>query len=243
MHWTTEKDVLMFREVIGEGVFNHKSGSRERGNAWQNVATSLNKLDGFVLTARAVRDRVTTLIKKFSAQNNKEKKLSGEGGEEPSEYDILLQDLLDLSKDSDTKHEEMTEQKKATLDAEKQKALDIRDIAMKNLKDSQQIFKEGPPEKRARRSSSDTFLFLREKLEYDKEFREKELNLKKEERTEFRDAMIQQQRQSNEVLSVFTRQCQAQSEQQTFMQQQMQALMVQQQQQMQIFMGLLNNKK
>ena len=109
----------------------------ERGNAWQSVATSLNKLDGFVLTARAVRDRITTLIKKFSAQNNKEKKLSGEGGDLPSEYNILLQDLLDLSKDSDTKHEEMTEQKKATLDAEKQKALHIRDIAMKNLKGSQ----------------------------------------------------------------------------------------------------------
>ena len=48
--------------------------------------------------------------------------------------------------------------------------------------------------------SSDTFSFLREKLEYDQELREKELKLKKEERTEVRDAMIQQQSLSNEVL-------------------------------------------
>ena len=75
-------------------------------------------------------------------------------------------------------------------------------MAIKNLKD-------GPSsEKRSRRSSSDTFSFLKEKLEYDKEFREKELKLMQEERTEFRDAMIQQQLQqqlqSNEVLRIFT---------------------------------------
>ena len=55
-------------------------------------------------------------------------------------------------------------------------------------------------EERSRICSRDTFSFLREKLEYDQELREKELKLKKEERTEVRDAMIQQQSLSNEVL-------------------------------------------
>ena len=141
------------------------------------------------------------------------KKLSGEGGLEPAEYDTLLQDLVDLSRKSGAKQEQITEQKKA---------LDMRDMAIKNLKD-------GPSsEKRSRRSSSDTFSFLKEKLEYDKEFREKELKLKQEERTEFRDAMIQQQRQSSEVLRIFTQQSQAHSKQQAMMQQQIHALMVQQ---------------
>ena len=116
-------------------------------------------------------------------------------------------------------------------------------MAMKNLKESQQELKDGPSsEKRSRRNSSDTFSLLRETLEQDKEFREKELKLKQEERTEFRDAMIQQQRQSNEVLRIFTQQSQGHSEQQTMMQQQLHALMVQQQQQMQIVMGLLSKK-
>ena len=66
MQWMYEKDVLMFREVIGEGVFNHNSGSCECGNSWQNVATTFNAIDGFFFTARAVRDRVTILLKKFS---------------------------------------------------------------------------------------------------------------------------------------------------------------------------------
>ena len=54
-----------------------------------------------------------------------------------------------------------------------------------------------------------------------------------------RDAKIQQQRQSNEVLRIFTQQSQAHSEQQAMMQQQIHALKLQQQQQMQIFMGRL----
>ena len=86
------------------------SGSRQRGTSWQNVATTA--IVGFLLTARAVRDKVTNLLKKFSAQNNSEKKLPGEGGAEPAEYDTLLQDLVDLSRESETK-EQITERKKA----------------------------------------------------------------------------------------------------------------------------------
>ena len=97
-------------------------------------------------------------------------------------------------------------------------------------------------EKRSRRSSSDTFSFLREKLGYGREFREKELKLKKEEKTEFWDAVIQQQSQSNEVLRIFTQQSRAHSKQQTMMERQIHALMVHQQQQMQIFMVLLSKK-
>ena len=127
-------------------------------------------------------------------------------------YDTLLQDLGDMSRESDSKQEQITEQKEALVDVDKQKALNICDIAMKNLKESQYVLKDGTlSEERSRISSSDTFSFLREKLEYDQELREKELKLKKEERTEVRDAMIQQQSQSNEVLRIFTKQSQANS--------------------------------
>ena len=95
------------------------------------------------MTARAVRDRVTNLLKTFSAQNNREKKLPGEGEAEPTEYDTLLQDLVDPSRESETKQEQITERKKALVDADKQKALDICDMAMKNLKESQQVLKDG----------------------------------------------------------------------------------------------------
>ena len=65
--------------------------------------------------------------------------MSGEGGAEPAEYDTLLQDLVDLCRESAAKQEKIIEQKKALVDADKQKALDIRDMGMKNLKESQQV--------------------------------------------------------------------------------------------------------
>ena len=90
-------------------------------------------------------------------------------------YDTLLQDLGDMSRESDSKQEQITEQKEALVDVDKQKALNICDIAMKNLKESQYVLKDGTlSEERSRISSSDTFSFLREKLEYDQELREKE---------------------------------------------------------------------
>ena len=53
----------MFHEVIGKGVFNHKYGSREREISLQNAVARTGEL---LLTARAVRNRVTNLRKKFS---------------------------------------------------------------------------------------------------------------------------------------------------------------------------------
>ena len=50
------------------------------------------------------------LLLKFSKVITKKRRR--EGGTEPYEYDIYLQDLLDLSKDSDMKHKKMNEKKR-----------------------------------------------------------------------------------------------------------------------------------
>ena len=49
MQWNEAKDVLMMREVASEGVLQHKSGSKERGQGWQKVADVLNTLDGLTV--------------------------------------------------------------------------------------------------------------------------------------------------------------------------------------------------
>ena len=85
-----------------------------------SVMKELNAIDGFLLIARAVSDRVTKLLKKFLAQNNSKKNCQGKE-----------EDLIDLSRESDIKQEEITEKKKAFVDADKQKALNVRDIAIK----------------------------------------------------------------------------------------------------------------
>ena len=75
MQCSEKKDIKIFCEVIAECVFRHRSGSRKRGNAWQNVVTTLSPVEGFRKIGRTVRDMVAYLIRKFSARNNTEKKL------------------------------------------------------------------------------------------------------------------------------------------------------------------------
>lgn len=62
----------------------------------------------------------------------------------------------------------------------KQKTFDIHDTAMINIKKTQkkhvkQLKKKHPEEKSSKQSTADTFIFLRQKLECDKDLREKEV--------------------------------------------------------------------
>ena len=54
MQWNREKDITLMREVAALGVLTHKSGSKERGQLWQQVAENLNQNDEFYVTNRAV---------------------------------------------------------------------------------------------------------------------------------------------------------------------------------------------
>ena len=44
MKWTEEKDVVLLTTMAGEGVFQWKHGSRERGSAWDVVHGEKPKL-------------------------------------------------------------------------------------------------------------------------------------------------------------------------------------------------------
>ena len=77
---------------MSNGVFNFKSGSRERGALWQVVATNLSCYDGFeAITGRGVRERCTSLTKKFQIKNNKEIRSTGEAGEEPWMSNLMVE--------------------------------------------------------------------------------------------------------------------------------------------------------
>ena len=104
MIWNDNKDLLLLKEIAAEGVFKHKHLSRERGSAWQTVSDSLNgyKEGGFKeLSARSVRDRYTVLQKKHKAKAAAEELESGGGGEEPTEAENLLDELISLQENTE----------------------------------------------------------------------------------------------------------------------------------------------
>ena len=169
MVWSDEKDFVLLKEVAGEGVFNSKPGSRERGGSWQVVANKLNSLPQFTVNARAVRDRFNNISKKLKAKLAKEATESGGGEiEEQSELEMLLEQLIELNEESEKKSDEQGEAKKEAAEREKQQALEMRARAMESLGESRKRNeeKEGEPvkpeKKRRRRSGGDALEWLRE---------------------------------------------------------------------------------
>ena len=77
MVWTEEKDVKLLRAVAAEGVFiNSRAGSRERGELWQVVASSL------VAQRMPVISR--SVAKKWRVKVRQEERESGGGDKEMS---------------------------------------------------------------------------------------------------------------------------------------------------------------
>ena len=76
---------------------------RERDQVWQQIATNLNGYPNFSVTLRAVRERFTTIMKKYKAQIGKEVQGTGFGGQEPTEYETLLEDLIERYEERELK--------------------------------------------------------------------------------------------------------------------------------------------
>ena len=86
-------DVENDNVVLALGIFESKSGSRERGAIWQNIAENLNNFQEFAVTARSLRDHFTTLMKKYKLKTRQEVWGIGLKGEELCENSNFLKTL------------------------------------------------------------------------------------------------------------------------------------------------------
>ena len=102
MEWTTDHDVLFCREIIVSQPYQHKFGTRERGQCWEKVASILNGVDkpAFRVDSRALRDHINKLLSKYSKKKANEIKASGTETE-LTELDVLLEEIQQLKNDSD----------------------------------------------------------------------------------------------------------------------------------------------
>lgn len=199
MEWNEPMDVMLLKEIAAEGVMRNKYKSQERGKSWEKVAENLNCYQGFSVNAKAVRDRYTILQKKLKSKNSKEKKESGGGGSGPTEAENLLEDLIEVSDET----EKAKEQKSEEITKEKEKALEIRQTAMEKLGETKKRnSKDSPNPSKKRRAASDTLDWLSNKAEAEVKLKEQELQQRRDElelqRTQMdrqHTAQIQQQQQ------------------------------------------------
>lgn len=243
MSWTEEKDILLMREMAAQGIFQFKTGSKERGNIWQAIASNLNgNKDLFsYVSSRGCRDRFTLISRRYKAKTAEELKSTGGGSEdEPSEYDLLLEELTHLSEESDKRADTEAETAKKKVSAEKKLALEVRKRAMETMGQTSKRSESGESEdvikeRKKRRSGGDTLQWLEKKADRDLKFKELQLEEQRKER-EF------QQKERKEQMELLQKQIQIQAEsqqqhqqQQMMLMQQMMSMMQQQQQQLQLF--------
>ena len=87
----------------------------------------------------------------MASKNAKDAKSTGEGGQEQSELEILVEEMSELSEESDTKFQEVTEGEKKRAEVEKQQAEDIRLKAMETMGETRRRIKKMQMNKARRR--------------------------------------------------------------------------------------------
>lgn len=130
--WNEKNDLIMLREVAADGLLRHKAGSRERGAGWQAVANNLSSslTSGSEVTSRAVRDHFTIIAKRYQAKVAKEERGTGLGGEELTEKEALLEELVDIRDETERRVEEEAGVRRGNAEVERSQALEMRERAM-----------------------------------------------------------------------------------------------------------------
>ena len=93
MQWNEERDVILLREMAIFH-FQYKADSRERGNSWQEIATSLNSYENVF---------VSHIVKRVHAKTRKEVAGTCLEGDESTEYEMFVEDLTERFEESDRK--------------------------------------------------------------------------------------------------------------------------------------------
>ena len=112
MQWDENKDMLMVREVLGARILTHMAGSKERGQGWQKAAEALNTIEGFQVTGRGVTDRILTIQRKKKAKLNKDGKATRLGVDEPPKFELVIEEIINISEDIEAKSLQETNHKK-----------------------------------------------------------------------------------------------------------------------------------
>ena len=100
------------REVLDARILTHKAGSKERGQGWQKVAEVLSTIEGFQVTGRGVTDRILTIQRNKKAKVNKDGKATRLGADEPPKFELLIEEIINISEDTEAKSLQETNHKK-----------------------------------------------------------------------------------------------------------------------------------
>lgn len=187
MEWTAAHDVLLCREMLAINPFKAKRKTIQRTKLWETIVHHLEQIEepSFKVTVRSIRDRYTLLATKFRKRMTSEQKASGISPE-MSELDVLPEELTGLEDLCEEEKANESEEKNRKTEQDRAKALDMRKKAMEKLSETtgRKLQEENQPKKKARRSTSDTIEYLKERNEAEFALRREQLEFKKKEQEE-----------------------------------------------------------
>ena len=210
--WKTIHDELLLREVLLLEPFQHRQGSKERGAIWTQISTNLTEM-GMKTSQRSVRERFEKIVKEFKQKESMEERASGIDVEY-TERDRAMVDILERMSEC-----EMTlEIKKEKENKEKESAEEMRRKAMEKFGETRRRRNEENEElatpERKRRRNYDVMELMKTSIEakkkekeQERELREKELNLMKnqlKQQEELIKSMVTQQQQFQQSHQVVT---------------------------------------
>ena len=219
MIWSCAHEEILCREIFMYEPFNHKAGTRERGEAWKLIAESLNSLDNpkFTVTQRAVREKYSLLEKSYKQKIRKEENASGITPDEPTELEKALEEIFSKFEDIELISCNEKKENSDKLEKERESASDMRQKCMETYAETKK--RKGDNEtpcsstKRSRKSGDDTIQYLREKMKVEKDFRERELQLAETRENTIQQLLVQQQQQNQAMLAILSHMTQPEHQQ------------------------------
>ena len=182
MEWSDKHDVVLCREVLVIGPYEHPYRSEERGDVLNQIAINLNGLDQtkFKVNKRSLRDRLTLLFTKHKVKMRQEESACGITCEE-TELDQALEEIIDkekLEEEKGSKAKKKEKQEEAAAEERRQSAMERLGQTKKRKAEGET---DGSQGKKSRRSSSEVVGYVREKHEREIDQRKEELELRKTE--------------------------------------------------------------
>ena len=191
--WNEAKDVLLLREVRVIEPYLCRVGSKEAGQKWSELASHLNEYDGFrehSRDQRSVREHFNKLITDFKQKSRLEENSTGTSPDPPTEKDVLLEEIVNLMESQPIENDKKQQ-------SEREKALDVREQAMKTWGKSRkaddesdddsndEIENDKPKKKRQRkkrRQTGDAFKYLEARSAQEASIKKEELQFQREQK-------------------------------------------------------------
>ena len=165
MVWTKDHDVLLIREILVFRPFTFKFGSRERGQAWDKIADTLNTVQQvrFSVDQRGVRERYAKLEKAYKKKMREEHQASGISPEF-TELDQGLETIIEMTESAQIEISETHESKRKQLTRNKETAEEVRKRAMERLSQTKARERDGQESAtKKRRTQFDRWEYLQNK--------------------------------------------------------------------------------